>query len=81
MLRCILKNVSKYVIKKYFQIVLLLSKLFLSYFYATFKQWLQEVKRFYMYFSFIRLIPNFYDMYNVFTITFYKKLFDFLSFT
>jgi hypothetical protein len=31
---------SKYVIKKYFQIVFLVSKLFLSYFYAIFKQWL-----------------------------------------
>jgi hypothetical protein len=30
MLRCTLKNIQKYVIKKYFQIVLLMSKLFLS---------------------------------------------------
>jgi hypothetical protein len=37
MLRCILKIISKYVIKKYFQIVVSMSKLFLSYFYATFK--------------------------------------------
>jgi hypothetical protein len=32
-------------------------------FYATFKQWLQEVKNPYMYFSLIRLITNFYNMY------------------
>jgi hypothetical protein len=37
MLRCIFKNITKYVIKKYFQIVLLMSKLFLTCFYATFK--------------------------------------------
>jgi hypothetical protein len=63
MLRCILKTIPKYVIKNYFQIVLLMSKLFLSYFYVTFKQWLQEVKKNYTYFSFIRLIPIFYNMY------------------
>ncbi len=34
----------------------------LSCFYAAFKQWLQEVKSPYTYFSFIILIPNFYDM-------------------
>jgi len=49
-------------IKNYFQIVLLVSKLLLRYFYVAFKQWLQEVKSSYKYFSFIRLIPNFYDM-------------------
>jgi hypothetical protein len=38
MLRCILKKFPKYVIKKYFQIVLLVSKLFLKHFYVTFKQ-------------------------------------------
>jgi len=37
MLRCILKNIPKYVIKKYFQIMLLMSKLFLSYFHVAFK--------------------------------------------
>jgi len=67
MLRCILKNIPKYVIKKYFQIVLLLSKLLLNHFYATFKQWLQEIKFFYMHFSFIRLISNFYDMYIMYS--------------
>jgi hypothetical protein len=58
MLRCILKKIPKYVIKNYFQIVLLMLKLF----YATFQKWLQEVKNPYTYFSLIRLIPNFYDM-------------------
>jgi hypothetical protein len=43
MLRCILKNIQKYVIKKYFQIALLVSKLLLSYFYVVFKWWLQKV--------------------------------------
>jgi hypothetical protein len=37
MLRCILKKIPKCVIKKYFQIVLSVLKLFLNYFYATFK--------------------------------------------
>jgi hypothetical protein len=67
MLRCILKNTPKYVIKKYFQIVLLVSKLLLSCFYTTFNQWLQEVKKIYTYFSFIKLIPNFYDMYIMYS--------------
>jgi hypothetical protein len=67
MLTCILKNIKKYVIKKYFQIVFLMSKLFLSCFYAAFKQWLQEVKSPYTYFSFIRLIPNFHDMYIMYS--------------
>jgi hypothetical protein len=67
MLKCILKNIQKYVTKKYFQIVLLESKLFLNYFYVVFKQWLQEVKRPYTYFSLIRLIPNFYDMYMMYS--------------
>jgi hypothetical protein len=43
MLRCILKNIPKYVIKKYFQIVILMSKLLLDCFYASFKQWLEKV--------------------------------------
>ncbi len=60
MLRCI--NIPKYVNKNYFQIVLLVSKLLLSYFYITLKQCLQKVKSPYTYFSLIRLIPNFYDM-------------------
>jgi hypothetical protein len=38
-------------------------KITLNYFYVDFKQWLQEVKSLYMYFSLIRLIPNLYDMY------------------
>jgi hypothetical protein len=67
MLRCILKNNQKYENKKYFQIVLLMSKLLLSCFYATFKQWLQEVKSPYTYFSLIKLIPNFYDMYIMYS--------------
>jgi hypothetical protein len=50
MLRCILQNIPKYVIKKYFQFFTLVSKLLLSYFYATFKQWLQEIKSLYTYF-------------------------------
>jgi hypothetical protein len=62
MLSYIFFKISKYVIKKYFQIVLLMSKLFLNCFYVDFKQWLYEVKNPYMYFSFIRLIPNFYDV-------------------
>jgi hypothetical protein len=63
MLRCILKNIPKYIIKKYFQIVFLVSKFLLSCFYTSFKYWLQGVKSHYMYFSPVRLIPNFYDMY------------------
>ncbi len=34
----------------------------LSYFYVASKQWLPEVKSHYMYFPFVGLIPNFYDM-------------------
>jgi hypothetical protein len=60
---CLLKIIPKYVIKKYFQIVFLMSKLILNYFYVIFKQWLQDVQSPYMYFSLIRLIPIFYDMY------------------
>jgi len=45
-----IKYIPKYVIKQYFQIVFLMSKLFLSYFYATFKQLLQEVKSPHTYF-------------------------------
>jgi len=40
-------------------------KTILSCFYATFKQWLQEVKSPYTYFSLIKLISNFYDMYII----------------
>jgi hypothetical protein len=67
MLRCIFKNIAKYVIKKYFQIVLLVSKLLFKCFYATFKQWLQEVKSPYTYFTIIKLIPNFYHMYTMYS--------------
>jgi hypothetical protein len=67
MLKCKFKKISKYVITKYFQIVLEVSKLFLKCFYATFKQWLLKVKSFYTYFSLIRLIPNFYDMYIMYS--------------
>jgi len=62
-----IKKIPKYVIKNYFQIVLLVSKLFLNYFYAAFKQWLQEVKSPYIYFTIIKLIPNFYDMYIMYS--------------
>jgi hypothetical protein len=40
MLICIFLKIQIYVIKNKFQIVLLVSKLFLNYFYASFKQWL-----------------------------------------
>jgi hypothetical protein len=52
---------------KKIQIVFLVSKLFLNYFYVAFKQWLQEIKCFYAYFSLIRLIPNFYDTYIMYS--------------
>jgi fumarate reductase subunit C len=45
---------QKYVIKKYFQIFLLVSKLLLNYFEASFKQWLQSLKNPFIYFSLIR---------------------------
>jgi hypothetical protein len=57
-------KIPKYAIKN---IVLLVSKLLLNYFYATFKQWLQKVKSPYTYFSLIRLIPNFCDMYIMYS--------------
>jgi len=44
-----------------------MSKLLLSYFYVAFKQWLQKVKSPYMYFSLIKLIQNFYDMYIIYS--------------
>jgi hypothetical protein len=58
--------------------MLLMSKLFLSCFYATFKQWLQEVKNPYTYFSFIRLITNFYDMYIMYSQLNFYFIFKFL---
>jgi len=42
-------------------------KIALSYFYVVFKRWLQEVTSPYMYFSLIKLIPNFYDMYIMYS--------------
>jgi hypothetical protein len=42
-------------------------KIDFNYFYATFKQWSQEVKRPHMYFSLIICIPNFYDMYIMYS--------------
>jgi hypothetical protein len=42
-------------------------KTILSYFYAIFKQWLQKDKNPYTCFSFIRLNPNFYDMYIIYS--------------
>jgi len=56
MLRCILKNIQKYF--KIFPNYAFIIKTTLSYFYATFKQWKQEVESPYMYFSLIRLIPK-----------------------
>ncbi len=52
---------------EFFQIVLLMPKLLLNYFYVAFKQWLQKVKSSYTYFSLIRLIPNFYDMHIMYS--------------
>jgi hypothetical protein len=65
-----LKNIPKYVVKKYFQIVLLMSKLFLNFYYATFKQWLQEVKVLIRIFHSLDWFQIF--IHNVFTITFYN---------
>ncbi len=62
-----IKKFPKYVIKNYFQIVLLMSKLLLNYFYVAFKQWLYDVKSPCMYFSLIKLIPIFYDMYIMYS--------------
>ncbi len=70
-----IQNIPKYVIKKYFQIVFLMSKLDLNYFYAYFKQWLQEVKNPYTYFSPIKLIPNFYDMYIMYSQSHFIKIY------
>jgi hypothetical protein len=42
-------------------------KIVLSCFYATFKQWLQEVESPYMYFSLIKWIPNFYDLHIMYS--------------
>jgi hypothetical protein len=47
--------------------MLLMPKLLLSYLYTTFKQWLQEIKSLYMYFSFIKLNSNFYNMYIIYS--------------
>jgi hypothetical protein len=59
-LRCILKNIPKSVIKKLIQIVLLVSKLFVNSGYKSLK-----VKI--VYFLFIILIPNSYDMYIMYS--------------
>jgi hypothetical protein len=66
MLRCTLKK-SQNMSLFFFQIVFLMSKLLLNYFYVVFKQWLQDVKSPYTYFSLIRLIPNFYVMYIMYS--------------
>jgi len=58
--------------------MLLMSKLLLSYFYVTFKQWLQEVKI--PYFSFIRLNPIFYNMYIAYSKKHFIILFYFFKF-
>ncbi len=52
-----------------------MSKLVLNYFYAAFKQWLQEVFNPYTYFSPIRLIPNFYDMYIMYSQSHFIKIY------
>ncbi len=62
-----IKNIQIYAIKKKIQIVLLVLKLSLSCFYATFKQWLQEFLKNYTYFSLIELISIFYDMYVMYS--------------
>jgi hypothetical protein len=66
MLRCILKNIQK-ISLKIFSNCAFSVKTILNYFYVVFKQGLQEVKSPYMYFSLIRLIPNFYDMYIMYS--------------
>jgi len=63
MLRHILKNM----LLKFFSICAFNVKIVLSCFYATFKHWLQEVKSPYTYFSLIRLIPNIYDLYIMYS--------------
>ncbi len=62
MLRCILKK-SQNMSLKIFSNCAFSAKIALNCFYATFQQWLKEVKSPYTYFSLIRLIPNFYDVY------------------
>ncbi len=42
-------------------------KLLLNCFYPTFKKWLQEFEKLYTYLSLIRLSPNFYDMYIMYS--------------
>ncbi len=59
MLRCILKNIPKFIIKK-IQIMLLVSKLFVNSGYKSLKG---EI----FYFLFIILIPNSYDMYIMYS--------------
>ncbi len=66
MLKCISKK-SKNMLLKNISNCVFNVKTNLSYFYATFKQWLQEVKNPYTYFSIIRLIPNFYNMYIMYS--------------
>jgi hypothetical protein len=44
-----------------------MSKFLLSFFYVIFKQWLQEFKSLYTYFSLIKLTLNFYDMYIMYS--------------
>jgi hypothetical protein len=66
MLRYVKEKIQKYVIKKNSNCVFNV-KIALNCFYATFKQWLQEVKSPYTSFSFIILIPNFYGMYIMYS--------------
>ncbi len=60
MLRCIFFKIPKYFIKKYFQIMPSMSKLFLNSGYKSLKMKIN-------YFSFIILIPNSYDMYIMYS--------------
>jgi len=60
MLRCIFKIISKYGISNFFQIVLLLSNFLLN---NGYKFLLMKIK----YFLLIKLIPNFYDMYIIYS--------------
>jgi len=60
MLKYTLKNIQKYIIILFFQIMLLVSKLFLNNGYKSLKVYIT-------YFLFIILIPNFYDMYIMYS--------------
>jgi hypothetical protein len=61
MLSCILKNIPKYVIKNYFQIVPLVSKLLLSWFYVVYNIGYKRLKILYVFVNHY-IDSNFYDM-------------------